>query len=351
MITPRYLILLLTHDCNLNCAYCYRGANNTAQAMSVAMIEAVIRMMISSEKQCHVQLTGGEPTLVPHLIEHAAKILRNLRPAATLGIQTNGTLLNRSMAQMFKKYGIQVGVSLDGPMDIQQQLRGSAASTLKGLKLLEAEGVTFRVTTVLSRQNIDHLNKLVLMLGAFPNACGLGLDLLIQKGLARESDLVFPPEPHQMESGLNRMMDALRLVNQRRFGQLQIRELETVANAFAGKQHPYFCHAGTGESLAVCQDGSLFPCGQTAGDPRFFMGTIDTPDTFRSLPLKNFRLSHKDCIECPLYQRCPGDCHSRQYYNDEKTRRLACVMYQSLCKQFSGCESYSAKNKFPMSAR
>ncbi len=327
-ITPRYLILLLTHDCNLNCAYCYREINNSAQVMTAPMVEASIRLVASSEKRCHVQLTGGEPTLVPHMIEHTAGILRKLKPTATLGIQTNGTMLDRSLVKMFKKYNIQVGVSIDGPRNIQEELRGDAASTLKGLKLLEQGGVPFRVTTVLSRRNIDHLDKLILMLGSFRNVRGIGLDLLIQKGRAVDSALISPPGTDQMKRGLNRMMAALRLVNKRSFGGLQLREQETVAKASRGKQGPYFCHAGADESLAVCPDGSLFPCGQTAGDPRFYMGNLDGTDASLGLSLKDFRLSRKDCIDCPLNHRCPGDCYSRQYYNDEENNKLTCVMYQ-----------------------
>ena len=340
MIKPRYLILHLTNDCNLNCAYCYRETDNTVNEMSVEVLEAGIRLMMSSDRQCHVQLTGGEPTLAPRMIEHAARTLRNLKPDATLGVQTNGTMLDRSLVWMFKKYRIQVGISLDGPIAIQQQLRGDAASTLKGLRLLEANGVPFRVTTVLSGQNIDHLDKLVLMLGAFTNAQGLGLDLLIQKGRAKTSGLISPPDHDQMEDGLSRMIDALRLVNRRPSGRLRLRELETVANAINNRKRACFCHAGAGESLAVCPDGSLYPCGQTAGDSRFYMGTLDAPDTSLALPLKDFRLSSKDCVACPLYQQCPGDCYSRQYYNNEETRRLTCVMYQSLYKQLAGSYSH-----------
>jgi len=329
-ITPRYLILLLTQDCNLNCLYCYREINNSPQVMPASMVEASIRLLISSEKRCHVQLTGGEPTLVPHLIENTARILRELKPAATLGIQTNGTMLDRSLVKMFKEYDIQVGVSIDGPIDIQEKLRGNAASTLKGLRLLEKGGVPFRVTTVLSRQNVDHLYKLILMLGAFSNVRGLGLDLLVQKGKAGDSDIISHPDQDQMKRGLNRMMDTLHRINKRSFGGLQLRELETVARASARKKRSYFCHAGAGESLAVCPDGSLFPCGQTVGDPHFFMGSLDKPDLSLGLSLKDFQLSHENCTDCPLHQRCPGDCYSRQYYNDEKNRRLTCVIYQVL---------------------
>jgi uncharacterized protein len=336
MIKPRYLILQLTNKCNLNCAYCYRKTDNTVKEMSFEVLEASIRLITSSARQCHVQLTGGEPTLVPYMIEHAAKTLRNIKPDATLGIQTNGTMLDSSLAWVFKKYNIQVGVSLDGPIAIQKQLRGNVPATLKGLRLLEAESIPFRVTTVLSNQNIKYLDKLVLMLGAFSNARGIGLDMLIQKGKAKRSGLVSPVDKSQMEDGLNRMIGALHLVNRRPSARLQMRELETVATAIKNRKRACFCHAGAGESLAVCPDGSFYPCSQTAGDSRFYMGNLDAPDTSQALSLKDYKLSNKDCASCPLYKKCPGDCYSRQYYNNEENQRLTCVMYQSLYKHLAG---------------
>ncbi|MDY6854577.1 MAG: radical SAM protein [Thermodesulfobacteriota bacterium] len=326
----RYLILLLTDWCNLNCAYCYRGIPPDAKDMSIDLLETSLMQLVPLKTPCHVQLSGGEPTIVPDLIEKASKTLQKKRPHATLGIQTNGTMLDRSLARLFAKYRIQVGVSLDGPLNIQERLRGNASSTVKGLKLLEAENVPFRVTTVISNTTIDFLDKLVLMLGGFSNAQGIGLDLLIHKGNATSSERVLPATLKQTTEGIKRMIDALRLVNRDRRMKLEFREEKTIINAFKGKRPTYFCYAGASESLAVCPDGSLYPCSQTADDPRFFMGTLNKPHVAPTTLINEFRLSLEDCGDCPLTGRCPGDCYSRQYYNDSKSRRLICAIYQTI---------------------
>jgi uncharacterized protein len=74
-----------------------------------------------------------------------------------------------------------VGVSLDGPPAVHEQQRGMAAETLRGLKLLEREGIPFRVTTVLTQTNVRVLDRLVLTLAGFACAGGIGLDLLVNK--------------------------------------------------------------------------------------------------------------------------------------------------------------------------
>lgn len=328
-MTVRYLILMLTQECNLNCAYCYHESSITGPSMHKDMVDAAVREM-SPHGPSHIQLSGGEPSLVPHLIEYAAKTARNLSPHSTLGIQTNGTILDPALVKLFKRFNVQVGISLDGPMDIQEQLRGNAASTLKGLKLLEEANVPFRVTSVITNKNIAYLDRLVLMLSSFPNARGIGLDLLIHKGSAVTSDAVLPASPGQMTDGINRMMDALRMVNRNRRIKLEFRELNAVTNAVKRKPGACFCHVGAGESLAVCPDGSLYPCSQTAGDSRFFLGTFSEPDSAPARLLSTFRLSSANCGHCPLKRRCPGDCYSRQYYNDAENRQLICEMYKAI---------------------
>lgn len=326
----RYLILLLTDWCNLDCAYCYRGRISDPRDMPMDLLEKSLTRFVPSEGPCHVQLSGGEPVMVPDLIENAAIMLQKKRPHATLGIQTNATLLDRSLVRFFSKHNIQVGVSLDGPPDIQETLRGKASETLKGLKLLEAENVPFRVTTVVSNKNIHCLDRLVLMLGGFSNARGIGLDLLIHKGNAAASCAVLPAAPEQTAEGIKHMLAALQMVNRNRHQKLELREEKTVTSAAQRKKPACFCHAGKGESLAVCPDGSLYPCSQTAYDPRFFMDTIDKPDLVPDGLLKKFPLSPENCGDCPLSGRCPGDCYSRQYYNNSGKSQLICTIYQTI---------------------
>jgi uncharacterized protein len=71
----RMLILALTTRCNLSCEYCYLGAAPAGTDMPPATMEKALEM-IAPGQPCHVQLTGGEPTLVPDLIEQAAVLLR-----------------------------------------------------------------------------------------------------------------------------------------------------------------------------------------------------------------------------------------------------------------------------------
>ncbi len=332
---PRYLVLLLTEACNLHCAYCYRGDPSGMQYMPRDIAEAGIRLAASSGLPFHVQMTGGEPTLEPGLIERVAGLIRKEAWPATIGIQTNGTLLDRSIIRIFKKYDIQVGVSLDGPPSIQETLRGKAYATMKGLKLLSDEGVGFRVTAVITDKNVMTLEKLALLLSFFPSARGLGLDLLVRKGRALKDNCASHPSPQELRDGLKMLMQALSWVNENRSQPIELREL-TLLKLSAERGNLFaFCHACKGESMAVHPDGTVYPCSQTVGDPDFALGTIDALDRTRIPRLGDYRLEGEDCKTCALSGFCPGDCPSRLYYNGIQKGRLACVMYQTLWKEYT----------------
>ena len=328
----RYIVLVLTTACNLRCAYCYRGECKP-ESMAREVAAEALKLAAESGRAFHIQMTGGEPTLEPEIIEWIASTIRKEGWHATVGLQTNGTLIDRSLARVAKRYDIQIGVSLDGPVEIQEELRGEAVSTFKGLKILAEEEALFRVTTVVTERNVAYLGKLALILGGFANAGGLGLDILIRKGRASKTDMVTPPSSDALREGLRELVKVFRRINSSRPQAIKLRELELLKRVCRIRKAIPFCHASRGESIAVCPDGSLYPCGQTVGDPDFYAGTIESPDVSRLSDLSSHVLEDTTCFGCPLIGYCPGDCPSRVYYSDEAGRRLACVMYRTLWEE------------------
>lgn len=100
-----------------------------------------ISMAASGGQPFHLQLIGGEPTLVPGLVEEAAALAHDSGQCFSIGIQTNGTCLTSDLIGIIKKYRMEVGVSLDGPPAVHEHQRGMAAETLRGLQLLDREGI------------------------------------------------------------------------------------------------------------------------------------------------------------------------------------------------------------------
>ncbi len=301
-VCPSYLILMLTNRCNLSCSYCYLGNNkgkkDSGVDMSKNFIDQSLLLLDPDQKFLHVQLTGGEPFLVPDLVEYASSKIREKYHNASIGIQTNATLINDKAIDIIKKFKLRLGISLDGEPSLQESLRGRASETFKGIHLLEQKKIPFNITTVVTKANADKLYRLVLMLGGFSMARGIGLDCLVLKGKALENS-VLKADPVQIISGIEKMVQALKMVNALRDIPLIIRELEKINTRKQNHQYLPFCQGAIGKSLAVTPEGMLYPCSQTAFDPDFLLGTLDSLKANHALPLnlssklENFVLNKK----------------------------------------------------------
>ncbi|MDR1085126.1 MAG: radical SAM protein [Deltaproteobacteria bacterium] len=318
-----YLILILTTRCNLKCAYCYNGDREPAD-MDPAVLSEALSLVSRGHGPVRLQLTGGEPALVPELIEKAVSQAKNLTRPYKISLQTNATLLDSSLVRFFKNNNIEIGISLDGPPEANDRLRGRSRELIRGLSFLEEAGCPFTVTTVVTQDNCQELYKVPLILAQYSTARGMGLDLLIRKG-RQKAEL---PAEDSLTQAIARLKSALKLINARREMPLVLREEEQVLRAVSGQAGP-FCQACLGRSAAVTPDGDVYPCGQTAFSREFYLGRVFERD-LKPSNLSEHTLTGDHCRGCFLSGRCPGECPSRMFFNQARDKLLVCHMYRTL---------------------
>ncbi len=159
--------------CNLKCKYCYylekQGLykDELHPQMSDEMLELFIKNYLQSQTMMDVNFTwhGGEPLM--RTIDFYKKALA-LQEKYSNGhrilncIQTNGTLINDSWCEFFKKNNFLVGISIDGPQEFHDEYRrnqGGAATWFKviqGIKLLNKHGVDWNAMAVVNDFNADY---------------------------------------------------------------------------------------------------------------------------------------------------------------------------------------------------
>jgi uncharacterized protein len=155
----RTFILKVANRCNIDCDYCFvfnskdQSARHLPARMDVDVARATGRRIgdhVSAHglQTVHVVLHGGEPLLAG--ARHMADLLGAVRegiPAGThvrFELQTNGTLLSGTWLDLFERYEVVVGVSLDGPPTANDRHRlthtgrSSAASAVRGIELLRS---------------------------------------------------------------------------------------------------------------------------------------------------------------------------------------------------------------------
>ncbi len=162
--SPTRLVFDVTRRCNLRCSMCRTWEHPGTGALSGAEIEDVLEQM---PRLTWLDITGGEPFVRPDIervLRAAATIPRGL---TVLHFQTNGWMSERivavTQATRAARPDIEliVTVSLDGPPEVHDVVRGregSAARALQTLAQLRAlAGVEVHVGTTISDQTVATL--------------------------------------------------------------------------------------------------------------------------------------------------------------------------------------------------
>lgn len=102
--------LVLTEKCNLNCSYCYMNNRETY------MKEYIWEQIYSSidYKEFEIDLFGGEPLIMFHLIKIIYETLKNDKRCKKISLYSNGLLLDQKKVDYIKKAGIKFYLSFDG---------------------------------------------------------------------------------------------------------------------------------------------------------------------------------------------------------------------------------------------
>lgn len=174
--TPTIGIVVVqpTPFCNISCSYCYLPRRDDKTLMPQSTVRALFERVFDSgwaAEDLTVIWHAGEPLVVPpEFYEQAFRTIEALRPDSVHvrhSMQTNGTLISREWCELFKRWCVGVGVSIDGPRRFNDahRLTRTGKSTfdraLAGIRLLREERVPFHVITVLSSASIDAPEELL----------------------------------------------------------------------------------------------------------------------------------------------------------------------------------------------
>ena len=187
------LTILPNEICNLNCSYCYAAAGRSKQRLDREVLLGAIRHFISihGQNNRHLYISfggGGEPFLSWELIKESVEVASDL--SDKLGIETgfsfatNGTLLNREMLSLIRKYQIKANVSFDILPDVQQAQRGRYEEVNRNLHRMTAAGISPTINAVITPLNV-HLQEemAIALISNFPDIRRASFDFVVDAGL------------------------------------------------------------------------------------------------------------------------------------------------------------------------
>lgn len=189
---PQELDICVSNQCNMRCRYCYSGNLDRSRAqrldlrrMKLAVLQYLRAAGPRAEK---ISISGGEPLLDKKLL---AALLPWLRRAAGPGMEmecfSNGLLLDRHAAELFRRSKVHLKISLDGAaasQDLNRITRGGQPSSARVVRNIKAlpKGLrrTLGISTTVTRATAPRLAENIKFLASL-GAGDLGLSFAVQE--------------------------------------------------------------------------------------------------------------------------------------------------------------------------
>lgn len=343
--------------CNIQCQYCYQ--NPQREAGNVFHSYEMEKMKAAIEKEGGpFSLFGGEALLVPE------KDLEELwswgfQRYGSNGIQTNGTLIDDNHIRMFKKYKVNVGISIDGPGELNdlrwvgslERTREATAKTEAVIAQLCREGITPGLIVTLHRCNATK-DKLPVMHDWFIYLEKIGITFVRLHILEVENKSIQQKYALSTEENIEAFLSLARW--EQELTTLKFDVFQDMRNLLQGQDNntsciwnacdPYTTKAVRG----IEGNGQSSNCGRTNKDGIDF--TKSNIEAFeRYLALYYTPQEYGGCKGCRFFLMCKGQCPGTAIDGDWRNRTEHCEVWKSLYRYFE--EEMIQKGLIPISIR
>ncbi|MCB8966087.1 MAG: radical SAM protein [Ardenticatenaceae bacterium] len=324
--------------CNIQCQYCYqnpqRDAGNVLHLYDLEKMKATALELGGS-----FTLFGGEPLLLPEKdLEDiwAWGYARNGRN----GIQTNGVLINDAHVQLFHRYKVHVGISVDGPGELNDArwvgtLAGTRAATAKthaAIERLCREGIPPSLIVTLHRGNAT-ADKLPALHDWFRYVEGLGVSSVRIHILEVENPFI--RQKYALTTAENVAAFKSFLALEQELTRLDFDLFTDMRQLLRGDDHaatcvwnacdPYTTRAVQG----IEGNGQRTNCGRTNKDGIDFV-KADEESFERYLALYHTPQVYNGCQGCRFFLMCKGQCPGTAVAHDWRNRTEHCDVWMAL---------------------
>lgn len=317
-INLRKIILMIAHDCNLSCDYCF-GDEGTYHMRGYMTKECAFKsidflLLNSKEEKLQVTFFGGEPLLRFDLIREVVEYCKNIEKSSNkkfgFSITTNGTLITKEIEDYFIKENIFVQISIDGNQQMHDNNRhyksgaGSYNNLVKATKsLISRAKVKGKATIALPNIN---------MVDVFKHICSLGFS---QIPITLAHSAIECNDYEQVNYETSRFVNYL-------FSLIKKGEIDKVKKATRTykilqmihyrKYKSTYCGAGF-NMVTIDINGKIFPCHRLSADnPESSIGTVYSNDLIENQT--NIMNVSEQCSNCWIRGFCGGGCPATNYF-------------------------------------
>jgi uncharacterized protein len=257
-----HVTLVLTHDCNLACDYCYAGEKRRRPMSDDVLGRALDLAFSDGSKAVEVAFFGGEPLLewsrLTRAVALAQRRAAEVGAALSLSLTTNGVLLDDERVRFLVDNEVFVALSLDGVRAAHEATRptrggkSSFEAVVRGLDRLLAAGAPLMTISVVDPRNVQLLGDSV----GFIAGRGVERIVLNPNYSAPWTDAALATWRRGFAD-----VTALWLERRRQKRPLYVNVLDDklVVAAKGGYEARDRCDMGHGR-VAVAPSGNLYPC-------------------------------------------------------------------------------------------
>lgn len=308
------MYLLLTEDCNYDCKYCFIEPKirekNLMMTKEIAKkgIDLYLRNLGSGDYH-EVWFYGGEPLMNFDVMKFSVEYVRGRLPNVRLTLITNGSLISDDVADFLVKNNINVGLSLDGPKEINDNYRyfyktdrGTFDATLLGYKKLKERGLKLGVSCVVNKYNYDKLEEITEYFIKELGFNGIGFNLM------REMNEDKAPNPREVAKHMIKSFEICHGegINEDRIGNRRFK-------SFINKRPWIKDCAGYGNQIVVTPNGKIGTCHAFWPENRYLDLDVNFNESIcnnKNWIEWNNRLAYNldDCKNCEGISLCGGGC-------------------------------------------
>lgn len=327
------IVIKIASRCNINCSYCYMyNAGDLSylkqpKFISDEIMELFVNKIIlycnrNNLKHFDFILHGGEPLLIKKedfikIVEKLLK-LRDNGIDTHISVQTNGILVDKEWCEIFERYDITVGVSLDGPKEINDKYRidkkgnGTYDRVSKGIEILKRYykgrfGILSVTNAEINPQEMfDHFSE-----------ANLSTDFLIMES----NHDVYKPGIDMGEW----LIEIFNLwYNSKSNNDINIRLFEVICRSILGDDYGTDSMGTSENSILVLETNGgleavdvLKTCGDGFTKNNLNIRTHDIEDVFSDTLVDVYYNSGKylarKCLACPVSEICGGGYLPQRY--------------------------------------
>ncbi len=169
MVKTELVIIQPTPFCNISCRYCYLSHRSLTTRLTMQTLAQICLVLFTSPfvgDEITIVWHAGEPLVMPvSFYERAFECIASYNTRGiqiTHAIQTNATLITQEWCDLFSRYHVQLGVSLDGPQHVHdahrvdRSDRGTFDRAMRGVGLLQQNKLPFSVIAVVTEYSLAY---------------------------------------------------------------------------------------------------------------------------------------------------------------------------------------------------